>query len=268
MVDMDPVKVEVANLIIEDEPPSNVKSTAKALSDGSRDETPIPKYRHKWTTEQRVTLAILAECYNNNWREKTCVFNHFHKSDLRRREGLRQAVVFAQYNDMRRWFDAAESLLRLQATLVPYERSKLASQPGLEKAALDIDIQLSLKKATDSNRITIVNPHNRSGCKRKRDRTDFLPDRSDDENQTASHVEILHSLTLPPKTPTKRNGKRDEIALLTPPDSKKRKIPQPTVDKKLARIGFRAFTEQTQGKYSSVLGIRGTWKKPFWKMNS
>ena len=264
-----PVKVEATNLNFHDEPSSTVKSTAKALSDGSRDETPTQRYRHTWTTEHRLTLAILAECYSNKWSEKTYVFNHFHRADLRRCGGLRQAVIFTQYNDMRRWFNAAENLLRLQATLAPYERSKLASQPGLEKAALDIGILLSSKKATaSSNRIMVANPHNRSRCKRKRDRTDFLPERSDEENQTTSHVGNLQSLTLLPKTPTKRNGKRQEAALPTPPDSKKRKIPQPTVHKKLARIGFRAVTVQTQGMYSSVLGIRGMWTESLWTITS
>ncbi|KAM0796452.1 hypothetical protein BDR22DRAFT_825231 [Usnea florida] len=220
-----PIKVEVTNLNSEDEQPLSVKSTAKALSDGSRDETPTHKYRHTWTTEHRLTLAILAECYSNKWSEKTYVFNHFHRADLRRCGGLRQAVVVAQYNDMRTWFDAAENLLRLQAILAPYERSKLASQPGLEKAALDIGIQLILKKATaSSNRTTIANPHKRSECKRKRDRTDFLPDRSDDENQTASHVDNLPSVTLLPMTPTKQTAQRHETGLLTPPDSKKKEI--------------------------------------------
>ena len=239
-----PVKVEVTNLNIEDEQPSTVKHAAKALSDGSREESPTLSYKHRWTTQQRLTLAALAEIYSNNRSEKTAVFNHFHRSDFRGSGGLRKAVVATQFHTMRK--------------RCSYDRPKLASQPGLEKAALDISIQLSLKKATaSSNRITISNPHNRSGCKSKRDRTDFLPDRSDDDNQTASHVEKLHSLTLLPKTPTKRNGKRQESALLTPPDSRERKIPRLTVDKKLARIGFRASTTKTQGTYSSVLGIRG-----------
>ena len=254
------IKDEATNLDIEDEQPLNVNFTAKALSDGSRDETPTQKYRHTWTAEHRLTLAILAECYSNKWNEKTYVFNHFHRADLRRCGGLRQVVLSAQYNDMRTWFDAAETLLRLQATLAPYERSKLASQPGLEKAALDIGIQLILKKATASfNRITVANPHNRSGCKRKRDRTDFLPDRSDDENQTVSHVANLPSLTLLPKTPTKQTGKRHKSGLQTPPDSRDPKLQRLTIDKKLARIGFRASTTSSQGKYSSVLGIRGTY---------
>ena len=246
-----PVKVETTDPKFEDEQPIIVRPTAKALSDGSRDETPTPKYRHTWTKAQRITLAILAENYSNKWSERTAVFNYLHRSDLRGSGGLRDVVVATQFHDMKR--------------RCLYDRV-LAPHPRLEKAALHIGIRL--QKATASHNGTRANPYERSGCKRKRERTDFLPDRSDDENQSASHVEILHSLTLPPKTPTKRNGKRDEIALLTPPDSKKRKIPQPTVDKKLARIGFRAFTEQTQGKYSSVLGIRGTWKKTIWKMNS
>ena len=246
-----PVKIEITDLDIENEQPLSVRPKAKALSDGSRDETPTPKYRHKWTKAQRTTLAILAENYSNEWSERTAVFNHFHRSDLRRSGGLRDVVVLTQFHDMRRRYS--------------YDRPKLAPQPELEKAALHIGIQLSLKKATaSSNRIKIANPPNRSGCKRKRDRTDFLPDQSDEENQTASHVGNLQSLTVLPKTPTRRNGKGQETVLLTPPDSKKRKVPQPTVHKKLARVGFRAVTVQTQGKYSSVLGIRGTWTESFW----
>ena len=246
-----PVKIEITDLTIENEQPLSVRPTAKALSDGSRDETPTPKYRHKWTKAQRTTGAILAENYSNEWTERTAVFNRFHRSDLRGSGGLRDAVVATQFHDMRR--------------RCSYDRPKFARQPELEQAAIHIGIQLNLKKATaSSNRIKIANPHNRSGCKRKRDRTDFLPDQPDEENETASHVGNLQSLTLLPKTPTKRNGKGQETVLLTPPDSKKRKISQPTVHKKLARIGFRAVTVQTQGKYSSVLGIRGTWTKSFW----
>ena len=248
-----PVKVEVTNLNSEDEQPLTVRPTAKALSDGSRDGTPTRKYRHKWTKAQRTTLAILAENYSNKWREKAAVFNYFHRYDLRGSGGLREVVVATQFHHIRKSYS--------------YDRPKLASHLGLEKAALHIGIHLQ-RATAGSNPITIANPHNRSGCKRKRDRTDFLPDRSDDENQTASHVENLPSLTLLPKTPTKQTAKQPGTALLTPPDSKKRKMPQPIIHKKLARIGFRAVTAQTQGKYSSVLGIRGTWTESFWTIAS
>lgn len=246
-MDMDPVKVEVINLTIEDEQPSTVKHAAKALSDGSREESPTLSYKHKWTSRQRSTLAILAEIYSNSWSERTAVFNHFHRFDFRESGGLRKSVVATQFHNMRR--------------RCLYDRLELALQPGLEKAALDIGIRL--KKATASrNGITMATPHNRPGYKRKRDRTDFLPEPSDDENQTA-YVEQQNGSNILPKTPTKQNDKRFKSGPLTPPDSRDRKPQQLTIDKRLARIGFRASTTCSQGKYSSILGIRGMWTESF-----
>lgn len=141
-----PVKVEVNDFNAEDGQLPTVKPASKALSDGSGDESPSPFYRHSWTIEQRLTLAMLAKSYSNNWNEKTSVFNHFHRSDLRR-GGLRRAVVSAQFNDMQTWFNAANALKELQTSLSPYDRLKLASQHGLEKKALDIGIQLIRKRA-------------------------------------------------------------------------------------------------------------------------
>ena len=232
-----PVKIEITELNIEDEHPLIVRPAAKALSDGSRDETPTPKYRHRWTKAQRKTVAILAENYTNKWTERTAVFNHFHRSDLRGCGGLRDVVVATQFHHIRKSYS--------------YDRPKLASYPGLENAAIHIGIQL--QKATPSpNGPTMPNLHHRPGHKRKRDRTDFLPE--------------PYGLNIMPKTPTKQNGKRHKSGLQTPPDSRDPKLQRLTIDKKLARIGFRASTTSSQGKYSSVLGIRGTWTESIWKM--
>ena len=231
----------------------------ETLSDGSR-ASPSPTYRHKWTVEQRLTLTMLHESYKNNWKEITSVFNHIHKSDLRRCGGLRTAVVQTQCHDMRKKFDAAAALRRLQDTLSPNERSKLVSQPKLEKKAKEIGIQLNVMRPTNT---LMFDKHNASGRNRKRAdriddrRTDFLPYQSDDESQRAPQTHIEHTLTILPKTPTKSNGKHQYNGPLTPPDSRERKIQRLTADKRLAQIGFRAFTPQSQGTYCSVLGIRG-----------
>lgn len=256
------IKIEVSDVDPEEGQDSGAKPAPRALSDGSRDETPTPTSKHSWTMEQRLTLAMLAESYKNHWEEKTSIFNRFHRSDLRR--GLRRAVIVAQWNEMRsrKWFDAAASLRTLQATLSPYDRSKLVSGAGLEKTAHELGIQLSARGPNDnSNRSRMSDKHDAPGRERKRKRadpidnakTDFFP--SDDE--TVSELQTVLDPTLFPKTPTKSNGKQHNKGLLTPPDSRERKITRLTANKRLAQIGFRAFTAQSQGTYSSFLGIRG-----------
>ena len=237
----------------------------KALSDGSRDETPVPTYKHRWTVEQRITLAMLAESYINSWDELTLVFNHWHRSDLQRCGGLRRAVVYTQYRDMRTKFDATAALRKLQDSFSPYDRSSLASLGGLQKKANEIGIRLEAKGSIDiSNQSRVPNEHDKPGRqKRKRanpiddSRTDFLPDYSGDESGTiAADFRLSPGLVHLPKTPTRNNSQQERNGLLTPPDSRKRKMPRLTVDKRLAGIGFRAFTAQSQGTYSSALGIR------------
>ncbi|CAD6589678.1 MAG: hypothetical protein ASARMPRED_004166 [Alectoria sarmentosa] len=254
------IKVEVCDVDLEDGQDSGAKPARRALSDGSRDDTPSLTYKHKWSVQQRLTLTVLGDSYANNWKEKTAVFNHFHRADFARVGGLRRAVVNTQYNDMRKYFNASDALKKLQTILSPYERSKLASRPLLERKALDIGIQLDAKGPTDSsNRSRMSDKPLDAGRKRKRAdliedaRTDFL---SDHEIQTGSHLPTVYSLTFLPKTPTKPNGKQQNKGLLTPPDSRERKTIRLTADKRLAQIGFRAFTTQSQGTYSSVQGIR------------
>lgn len=244
--------------------PPSCKPASKPLSDGSRDETPVPTYRHRWTVEQRITLAMLAESYTNNWDDLTLVFNHWHRSDLRRCGGLRRAVVYTQYHDMRTKFDATAALRKLQDSLSPYDRSSLVSLGGLQKKANEIGIRLEAKGSTDiSNQSWILNEHDKPGRrKRKRanpiddSRTDFLPDYSNDESGPAGDSRLLRGLVHLPKTPTRNNSQQEHNGLLTPPDSRKRKMPRPTIDKRLAGIGFRAFTAESQGTYSSASGIR------------
>lgn len=225
--------------------PPTVQPTSRALSDGSREDTPLPTYRHRWTPAQRLTLTMLADSYDNDWDELTSIFNHWHKSDLRRCGGLRKAVVYTQYRDMREKFDAAATLRRLHDSLSPYDRLFLVSPHGLEKKANEIGIRLRAKGSADvSNQSRIPNKHDNSERKRKRatsfddSRTDFLPGPS------------------LPKTPRKIHGKLSLNGLLTPPDSGKRQKPQLTAEKRLAGIGFRASTSESQGIYSSALGIR------------
>lgn len=253
-----PVKVEADDEHL----PSTLKPASRALSDGSRDETPTPTYKHSWTLEQRLTLAMLAESYSNNWNEKTSVFNHFHRSDLRRCGGLRRPVISTQFNDMqKKGFNAGNGFKKLQSTLSPYDRAKMVSRAGLEKKAHEIGILLHAKEASDSSLMS--DKDNAQGHKRKRTdsiddaRTDFFPHLSDNDCQTASYAKTVHGLTLLPKTPTKSNGRQKGNGLLTPPDSREAKMPRLTTEKRLAQIGFRAFTGQSQGTYSSVLGIRG-----------
>ena len=224
-------------------------------------QTVINPYKHKWTLEQRVTLAMLAENYSNNWKDLTCVFNQFHAPDLQECGGLRTAVVSTQFGDMRRYFDAEASMRELQATLSPCDRLKLASRAQLEEKAKEIGVQLiALTPTSTSNRLRLFNSLDASKSnKRKRDtriddaRTDYL---SDEEKRTAHGFQTGHGLFHLPKTPTKQSGRQQLNGLLTPPDSKKRKIARLTTEKKLAGIGFRAFTAQSQGIYSSALGIR------------
>ena len=259
----DEIKVEVNEIDIEDGQPSTIEPASKALSDGSRKESPSYK-QHTWTVEQRLTLTMLGE-YSNNWKEKTAVFNQFHKSDLRNRGGLRRAVVNTQYNDMRKKFDPADALKKLQATLSPYDRMKLASRPTLERKANEIGIRLNAKWPTDTSSLgTIYEKQNPRGHKRKHAdlvdeaRTDYLSHRSHNGSQTPPHPRAAHECHLaPPKTPTKMYGQQRDNGLLTPPDSRGRKLQRLTADKRLAPIGFRAFTAQSQGTYSSILGIRG-----------
>ena len=243
------IKDEFGDINLEGRQPPTVQPTAKALSDGSRDETPVHTYKHRWTVEQRVTLAILGERYTNNWDDITCVFNRCHRSELRKCGGLRKAVVYAQLRDMRKKFNL-EAALR-----------NLASRAHLEQKAIEVGVQLEPKSPTDfSYRGGFCDRHRN---KRKRDdssddsRTDYLPDDLDNGIRTGFDPQTMNCLTLP-KTPTKIAGKQEYNGLLTPPDSRDRKIPRFTLEKKLARIGFRAFTSQTQGTYSSALGIRAS----------
>ena len=248
------IKIDANELSHEGTQPSTKQPVTRALSDGSREDTPAFIHKHKWTVEQRLTLALLAEFYSNDWNEKTTVFNRFHRSHIRR-GGLRRAVVHAQWIHMRNWFDATDSLRKLHATLSPYDRLEMASRPVLEKQALDIGIKLNATKATNSsNRTTMSDTQDIPDLKRKRAETDFLPN---DYRQTVSHSQTVHGLTILPKTPTKTHERQRDNGLLTPPDSRGRKVQRLTVDKKLARIGFRASTAQSQGTYCSVLGIRG-----------
>lgn len=258
------VKDELDDINLEGCQPQTVQPTSRALSDGSREDTPCPTYKHSWTVQQRLTLTMLAESYSNNWDELTSVFNNFHKSDLRRCGGLRRVVIVTQYHDMRRKFDAAAALRQLQVTLSPYERSSLATLGGLETKAKEIGIQLKAKGSTDVLiKSGIPNKHNNPGHRKRKhanprddSRTDFLPDEYDNENRKATDLQMIQSVTHLPRTPTKINANKSYNGLLTPPDSKKRKLPSITAAKRLADIGFRAFTAESQGTYSSTLGIR------------
>ena len=245
------------------QPPSS-KPPSKPLSDGSRDETPVPTYKHRWTVEQRITLALLADSYSNKWDELTLVFNHWHRNDLRRCGGLRRAVVCTQYRDMRSKFNAAAALRKLQDSLSPYDRSSLASLDALQKKGNEIGIRLVAKESTDVlQRSRIHNDHDKPGRQKRKlanpiddSRTDFLPDYSGDESGAVADFQPLPGLVHLPKTPTRNNSQQERNGLLTPPDSRKRKMPRLTNDKRLAGIGFRAFTAESQGAYSSALGIR------------
>ena len=257
------VKDEFDDLNLEARQPPTVRPTLKALSDGSRDESPTPTYKHRWTLPQRITLAMLAENYSNSWDDITSVFNRFHVSDLRKCGGLRSSVVYTQYRHIRRYFDLEAALRQLQATLSPYERTKLASRAHLEQKAVEIGVQLIEKKLTDiscqgglSGRHDVLGRNKRKRVDILDDaKTHYLPDETDNEDRSGFDVHTVQGLTAA-KTPTKATGKQQQNGLLTPPDSRQRKIPRLTLEKKLARIGFRAFTSQTQGTYSSALGIR------------
>lgn len=258
------VKVENDDLRSEDTQHPTMQPATKVLSDSSREESLSPTYRHRWTVEQRLTLMMLAESYDNDWHELTSVFNQCYKSDLQHCGGLRSAVVYTQWRDMRKYFDAAASLRKLQAAMSPYDRSQLISPTELERKAYDIGVQLNAKVPTDSlQRIRMSDKHDAPGRKRKRAdliddaATDFLSHRSDSESQKGFSLHTVHGPTLITKTPTKSNCKPDNPGLLTPPDSRERKKPRLTANKRLAQLGFRAFTAQSQGNYSSILGIRG-----------
>ena len=215
---------------------------SRGLSDGSRQETPNRPPNHKWSTNQRLTLSILRESYSNGWDDLTAVFNRYHKSDIRRRR-LRSAVVRTQFCDMRRKdFDVAASFKQSQPTLPNYERSVHLTRLQLEKKANEIGIVLIVKAPTKRKRVDVNDDS----------RTDFL---SDIESQQTLDPQATIDLTFP-KTPTKDPAQKQSNGLLTPPDSKRRKIRTFTVDKKLAQIGFRASTSQSQGSFTSALGIR------------
>ena len=253
------IKNEETDINPEPRQPAPAKAFPRALSDGSRDETPTPTYKHRWTVEQRLTLTMLAESYSNKWNELTKVFNHAHKSDLRRCGGLRVAVVNTQFNDMRRKIDAVAALRRVQATLSPYDRTSLVSPAVIEKKAEEVGIQLIARRPTDtSSRGNLTDDDAQGGQKRKRfdpyddRRTDFLPD---NPIRIAPGLQTLRDLPLTPKTPTKIDANQ-HYSLLTPPDSRERKIPRLITNKRLASIGFRAFTTASQGTYTPSLGIR------------
>ena len=261
-MDMEPpqIKAEVDDINLREKP------AARALSDGSHEETPTPSYRHTWTVEQRLTLSMLAQSFSNDWDEKISVFNHFHKSQLPR-GGFRSRVVYTQYRDMvSRRFDAAAASEKLKTTLSPYERSTLATEAALEKKAREIGVNLNVRGPTDTSvRSRMSDKHDvpeRPTLKRKRadtiddGRTDFLPDQPEDDSQKFFQQQPVYSFSLHPKTPTKANAKQGE-GLLTPPDSGWPKRQRLTANKRLAQIGFRALTTQSQGTYSSTLGIRG-----------
>ena len=179
----------------------------------------------------------------NTWDDLAAVFNNYHKSDLRRGR-LRTVVVAAQFCDMQRKnFDAAAAYRQLQPTLPSYERSVHLTRLQLEKKANEIGIVLTTKGPTKRKRVDL---NDDSG-------TDFL---SDNGNQKMLDSQPTIDLTLRPETPTKGPNQKQSNGLLTPPDSKRRQIGTFTVDKKLAQIGFRASTSQSQGSFDSALGIR------------
>ena len=255
------IKIEEHNINREGHLPRPTNPTTKALSDGSRDETPSPTYKHSWTTEQRVTLAILAETYRNTWKEITAVFNYVHRSDLPRRGGLRSVVVSTQYNDMlRRKFDVTVALERLQADLPPHNMPNFVTRSQIEQKADEINIKLITDTSMDCSRRTLLDMHNPSARKRKRvdddARTDYLPDRTHNAYQTASYLRTAHGLAILPKTPQKSSYKNLANGLQTPPDSRGHILPRLTTAKRLAKIGFRAITSQSQGTYDAALGIR------------
>ena len=146
----------------------------------------------------------------------------------------------------RKNFDAAEAFRQLQSTLSSYERSIHLIRLQLEKKANEIGIDLITKRSTKRKHFDLVDDS----------RTEFCPDQSDVDSQITLVPQTDNELTLSPKTPTKSKAKNQNIGLLTPPDSKRRKVQPFTVDKRLAQIGFRAFTTQSQGSFTSALGIR------------
>lgn len=219
------VKSEVNDINLKDGQPSDLRPTPKRCSDGARSESLSTTYRHHWTFEQRLTLTSLAEAYGNDWERVTSDFNHVHNTELRK------AVVVAQYHQLRRTrLDTAAPLRKTQTT-----RRRPSNDSIPDRLSDRHDGSRRKRKFVDS-----ADDH----------RTDHMPDKSDKESRTTPDMQTVYGLTLLPRTPTKANG------LTTPPDSRKRKIPRLTIDKHLANIGFRASTAESQGRFTTALGIR------------
>ena len=246
---------------IEDYQRQTVPKAPKPLSDGSREETPFHKYRHNWTTGQRLTLALLAEAFDNAWQDITSVFNHVHRSELRRCGGLRSIVVYTQYRDMlRHHFDIEAVTRKFQSTSSPCLRPQLLTTFRLQEKANEIGVKLIAKRPTEiSKKRTFVDDGKFSTRKRPQFedlRTDFLPSPSPTTKEEAPYLQVTYDLPTHPKTPQKTNSNEVNRGIHTPPDSRERNLRHTTTDKRLARIGFRAITAKSQGLYDPVLGLR------------
>lgn len=192
---------------------------------------------NRWTPRQRTALMLLKNCYNNDWKDISLIFNKLFLEELPRKEKLTEQALKSQ------WYDIGKG--RQDGTITsamprwPYPTAMTAThlviQNLLEKTAKTLGVALVRKKPS----LPLISPCARMN-KRKREvyepdenrlsvdsaRTDFLTDGDEDNSGLTSRPTARRLFTTPKKTVHHDHN----YGLMSPPNSKKAKQYHPQSD--------------------------------------
>jgi len=240
----------------------------------SEEGTPSPPPRHKWTIEERVTLALLAGHYQMGSTNITRILQQCHMVNVRANRRPSVRTVMAQWAWMRPWFTEADALRELTSESPPYgsDKSKLVGQDILEEKARVLGIECIV--GAQRNR-TLTRQRKEPLISTKRKLRIPGPDveaKSGEPSPNLSGTET-DFLPLTPKrqchglarrTPPDRDTKARGHGLLTPPSSSKTTQQRTTQrSKRLPSIAFRAYDVSSQGT-NSIDGFRaGSFVKSY-----
>lgn len=226
------------------------------------------KPNHDWTSNQRVLLAWLALSYNNSWADLATIFNAYFQDELLGQNALSLGAFTSMWYcmELRPDEEAALSALKtpdLSRNNVGFQNSARAF---VKRLAVDLEIELidrqlgapmRAKKAMNFHDSHLMkrNAANLDDSVLDNDPTTSLP-------ITMSQMEVRtpdkSHLNLFPQTPTQMNF-QDRMSVYPTPSSSERPKKQPklmapdssrgpvlkqaSTHKKLAALGFRAFSD-------------------------
>lgn len=237
--------------------PSTPSMRTRASS-SSNSGTPSPPPRHKWTIEERVTLAILAGYYQMNWSDVVRLLHRCHMTNMRARKRLSERSIIAQWFWMRPFFTEQDAFRELDSASPPYgsEKSKLISQALLEKKARSMGIKL-IVRVHKSQTLTIIQQKSPTTIKRKLSMLGpyfGAVDDNPDSNPSAAETDFLprtpkkQCQVFVSSTPANRAIRSPENGMLTPASTlQSTQAHFIAQTRRLPQIAFRTFSQDSQG---------------------